>query len=439
MKRLVEKIFNLEHYDTTITRELRAGVVTFLTMAYIIIVNPAVLSEAGIPKEAATTATILAAIFGTLLMGIVANRPFAVAPLMGENAFIAYTVCKVMGYSWQAALAMVLLSSAAVTVLSVSGARKLLIEAIPLNLKYALAVGIGLFLTFIGLNVSGIVRAGDAAAGVPLQLGKIDTPEVLLSVVGFLVMLSLLLWKVPGSLLLGIIFTTIIGIPFKITKLPTQVISLPPSIAPTFLKFNFHEAFSSFNFFPVFLSLFLMDFLDMMGSLIGCSSLAGFLDKEGNLPGVEKPLFVDSVSSVFAACVGTTTSGTYIESASGIEEGGRTGLTAVCVAFLFVLSLFFAPFLTIVPPQAYGPALILVGIFMLREITKINFSDYTEFVPAFAIISLMTFTYNIGIGLIIGFVLYPILKLLSNRVKEVSIGMWILFILGILFFLLCPH
>jgi len=437
MRKLIEKLFNLQGHNTTVARELRAGLVTFLTMAYIIIVNPAILSVAGVPKGAATTATILTAVFGTLLMGIVANRPFAIAPLMGENAFIAYTVCKVMGYSWQAALAMVLLSSVAVTILSVSGARKFLIEAIPLNLKYALAVGIGLFLTFIGFNVSGIVKVGDA--GTPLQLGRVDTLEVLLSIVGFLVMVALLLWRVPGSLLLGIIFTTIIGIPLKITKLPEQVISLPPSVAPTLFKFDFSEVFSSVGFFPIFLSLFLMDFLDMMGSLIGCSSLAGFLDEKGNLPDVAKPLFVDSVSSVFAACVGTTTSGTYIESASGIEEGGRTGLTSVCVAFLFILSLFFAPFFTIVPPQAYGPALILVGIFMLREITKINFNDYTELIPAFAVISLMTFTYNIGIGLIIGFVLYPILKFLSNRAEEVSIGMWILFALGVLFFLLYPH
>jgi AGZA family xanthine/uracil permease-like MFS transporter len=427
----VGRLFKLEEHGTTVPREVRAGLVTFLTMAYIVVVNPAILSAAGMPKEAAMTATILTVIFGTVLMALLANRPFAVAPLMGENAFVAFTVCKVMGYSWQAALAGILISSSLVTVLSVTGARRFLMEAIPLNLKYALAVGIGLFLTFIGFNETGIVALG--VPGAPLHLGKISSAPVLISVFGFILMVLLILRKIPGGLLLGIVVTTIAAFVFGITKMPDRFVGMPPSIAPTFFKFRFGEVLT-IGFFPVLLTLFLMDFLDMMGSLIGCSSLAGFLDDKGNLPDAQKPLFVDSFASVFGACVGTTTAGTYVESAAGIQEGGRTGLTALTVSVLFALCLFLAPFLTVVPPQAYGPALIVVGIFMISPITKIDFSDYTELVPAFFIIALMSFTYNIGVGLIAGFVLYPIGKLVTLRHREVSPGMWILFVLSVLFF-----
>ena len=427
----VARLFKLDQHGTTVPRELRAGLVTFLTMAYIVVVNPAILSAAGMPKEAAMTATILTVIFGTVLMAFLANRPFAIAPLMGENAFVAFTVCKVMGYSWQTALAGILISSSLVTVLSVTGARKFLMESIPINLKYSLAVGIGLFLAFIGFNETGIVALG--VAGAPLHLGKISSGPVLLSVFGLILMVLLILRKVPGGLLLGIVVTTLGAFVFGISKMPEHIVGAPPSIAPTLFKLRFGEVLTV-GFFPVLLTLFLMDFLDMMGSLIGCSSLAGFLDDKGNLPDAQKPLFVDSVASVFGACVGTTTAGTYVESAAGIQEGGRTGLTSLTVAALFALCLFLAPFLTVVPPQAYGPALIVVGIFMICPIAKLNFSDYTELVPAFLIISLMSFTYNIGVGLIAGFVVYPIGKLVTGRHREVPAGMWILFVLSVLFF-----
>jgi AGZA family xanthine/uracil permease-like MFS transporter len=427
----LERWFKLDEHGTTVPREVRAGLVTFLTMAYIVIVNPAILSQAGMPRDAAMTATILTVIFGTGLMAVFANRPFAVAPLMGENAFVAFTVCKVMGYSWQAALAGILISASLVTVLSITGARKFLMEAIPLNLKYALAVGIGLFLTFIGFNETGIVGLG--VPGAPLHLGKISSAPVLLAIFGFVVMMVFILRKIPGGLLLGIVITTLASFVLGVTKLPEHFVGMPPSIAPTFLKFDF-KAVLTIGFFPVLLTLFLMDFLDMMGSLIGCASLAGFLTEDGNLPDATKPLFVDSFASVFGASVGTTTAGTYVESAAGIQEGGRTGLTALTVTVLFALCLFLAPFLTVVPPQAYGPALIVVGIFMISPIAKLNFADYTELIPAFFIIALMSFTYNIGVGLIAGFVLYPIGKLVTRRHAEVSPGMWILFVLSVLFF-----
>ncbi len=436
MHKLLNQVFKLESYGTTVQTELRAGLVIFLTMAYIVVVNPAILEAAGIPKDACTTATILTIIFGTLLMSLYANRPFAIAPLMGENAFVAFTVCKIMGYSWQTALAAVFVSAILVTLISITNARAWLVDAIPLSLKYALAVGIGLFLTFIGLNETGIVALG--VPGAPVHLGKINSPMVLLALFGLLLTIILLIRKIPGAILISIITTTIVGISFKLVPLPTQIVSLPPSVAPTFFKFDFGQVFT-FSFFPILLTMFLMDFLDMMGTLIGCSSLAGFLDEKGNLPQARRPMLVDSIASIFSATVGTTTSGSYIESATGIQEGGRTGLTTFVVVLLFCLSLFFTPFLTAIPPQAYGPALIVVGLMMLSPITKINFQDYTELIPAFITICLMSFTYNIGVGLIAGFVLYPILKLAAGRYKEIAPGLWVLFALSLLFFIFYPY
>jgi AGZA family xanthine/uracil permease-like MFS transporter len=428
---LISKWFALDEHGTTVPRELRAGLVTFLTLGYIMIANPAILSQGGFPKEAATTATILTVVFATALMGLFAKRPFAVAPLMGENAFVAISVCVVLGYTWQTALAGILISSGLVTILSLTGARKFLMEAIPINLKYALAVAIGLYLTFIGLNFAGIVTLG--VEGAPVHLGKVHTPEVLVALAGLVVLILLIVKRIPGAILLGILITTALAFAAGVAKMPDRIVSLPPSIEPTLFKFDFSQVFTA-GFLPVLLTLFLLDFLDMMGSLIACSSLAGFLDEKGNLPHAQRPLFVDSIASVFGACVGTTTSGTYIESAAGIQEGGRTGLTALTVAVLFALSLFFAPFLAAVPPQAYGPALVLVGMLMLCPITKIDFNDYTEFIPAFMIIAMMSFTYNLGVGMIVGFALYPLGKIVTRRTKEVPAGMWILFVLSLLFF-----
>jgi len=427
----VSRFFEFDRHQTSATREIRAGIVIFLTMGYIMIANPAILSQGGFPKDAATTATILTVILGTVLMAFVARRPFAVAPLMGENAFVAFTVCAALGYSWQTALAGILISSTLVTILSLTGARKFLMESIPLNLKYALAVGIGLFLTFIGFNVAGIVTVG--VPGAPVHLGKVTSPDVLVSLVGLIMLVLLVVRRVPGAILLGIIITSIIAFATGVAKMPDRVVSMPPSIQPTLFKFDFSQVLTA-GFLPVLLTLFLMDFLDMMGSLIGCSSLAGFLDEKGNLPNAQAPLFVDSFSSVFGACVGTTTAGTYIESAAGIQEGGRTGLTALTVAVLFAMSLFFAPFLAAVPPQAYGPALVVVGMLMLCPITKIDFGDYTELVPAFMIIALISFTYNIGVGMIAGFAIYPLGKIVARRAKEIPTGMWVLFLLSVLFF-----
>lgn len=436
MRNILEKYFQLKEHGTEVKTEVMAGLVTFMTMAYIIVVNPAILKAAGIPFGPSMVATILSAIFGTLLMGVYAKRPFAIAPYMGENAFVAYTVCGVLGYSWQTALGAVFISGVLFTILTLSGARALIAKAVPMNLKYSFAVGIGLFIAFIGLVNSGIVILGTEAA--PLHVGALDSKGVGLAIFGFILIAALMIRRVKGAILIGIIVTTLVGFVIGVAEAPAQWVSMPPSIAPLFLKMDILGALN-WSFFAVILTMFTMDFLDTMGTLLGVSARAGLLDEDGNLPEIEKPMLADALATVFGAAVGTTTTGAYIESAAGIEEGGKTGLTAVVVAALFALGLFFAPFFGAIPAAATAPALIIVGLLMMSPITKIDFNDYTEVIPAFAVIILMSFTYNIGVGLCGGFVLFPLVKVIGGRYKEVYPAAWVLFALCLLFFVFYPY
>lgn len=436
MRNILEKYFQLKEHGTEVKTEVMAGLVTFMTMAYIIVVNPAILKAAGIPFGPSMVATILSAIFGTLLMGVYAKRPFAIAPYMGENAFVAYTVCGVLGYSWQTALGAVFISGVLFTILTLSGARALIAKAVPMNLKYSFAVGIGLFIAFIGLVNSGIVVLGTEAA--PLHVGALDSKGVGLAIFGFILIAALMIRRVKGAILIGIIVTTLVGFVIGVAEAPAQWVSMPPSIAPLFLKMDILGALN-WSFFAVILTMFTMDFLDTMGTLLGVSARAGLLDEDGNLPEIEKPMLADALATVFGAAVGTTTTGAYIESAAGIEEGGKTGLTAVVVAALFALGLFFAPFFGAIPAAATAPALIIVGLLMMSPITKIDFNDYTEVIPAFAVIILMSFTYNIGVGLCGGFVLFPLVKVIGGRYKEVYPAAWVLFALCLLFFVFYPY
>ncbi|HZE27148.1 MAG TPA: NCS2 family permease [Terriglobales bacterium] len=432
----VKAYFSLEHAGTSFGREVVAGITTFVTMSYIIVVNPAILKAAGIPAGPSMVATILTAVFGTLLMGLYANRPFAIAPYMGENAFIAYTVVQVLGYGWQTALAAVFLGGTLFLVLTVLGLRQWLVEAIPSGLRYSFAVGIGLFLTFIGLNETGIVMLG--SAGAPVRTGHLTTAPVLAAVFGFLLMAALMIRRFPAAILLGILVTTFLAFALRVAPPPNQWISRPPSVAPIFLQMDFKGALT-WGFFPVVLTIFVMAFVDTMGTLIGVSARAGFLDERGNLPQIERPMLADALATMFAASVGTTTSGAYIESATGVEAGGRTGLTSVVTALCFVGTLFFSPFVAAIPAQAYGPALIVVGLLMLAPITKIQFDDLTELIPAFAVVALMSFTYNIGVGITAGFVLYPFCKVVSGRMAEVKPGVWVLAGVSLLFFIFYPY
>ncbi|MGE5237788.1 MAG: NCS2 family permease [Chloroflexota bacterium] len=428
--------FDLERLHTTASREVIAGSTTFVTMAYIIVVNPKILEAAGMPFGPSMVATILTAFLGSLLMGVYARRPFAVAPYMGENAFVAFTVVKLLGYSWQTALGAVFISGLIFAVLTILKIRTWLVNAIPEKLKIGFSVGVGLFLTFIGLNETGIVSVG--IPGAPVRVGDLGEPPVILGICGFVITGILMLRQVKGAIFLGIVGVTAIAAMLGLVNLPASLLSAPPSVAPVFAQLDIAGAMRV-EALPIVLVMLVMIFVDTMGTLIGVSFKAGFLDSEGNLPKIEQPMLCDSLATMAGAVIGTTASGAYIESATGIEAGGRSGLASVTTALLFLSALFFAPVFAIVPPYAYGPSLIIVGMLMLSPIQRLDFQDLTDVIPVFTVIALMSFTYNIGIGMTAGFVIYPVIKLGAGRVREVSGGLWFLWFLSVLFYIFYPY
>ncbi len=432
----IGRFFDFDRYGTTLGRESLAGLTTFVTMSYIIAVNPAILKAAGIPEGPSMVATAATAIFGSVMMGLVANRPFAIAPYMGENAFVAYTVVRVMGYPWQAALGAVFIAGVAFTALSIGRVRKWMVEALPAGLSHSFAAGIGLFLTFIGLNEAGLVVLG--VPGAPVHMGNLGSAPALVAILSFLLISALMLWRVPGAILLGILGATAVAFASGVARAPRTWMSLPPDPSPLVMHLDIAGALKP-GFAGITLAIFVMALIDTMGTLVGVSALAGFLDERGSLPGIERPMIADSLSTVFAALMGTTTSGAFVESAAGVSVGGRTGFTALVVAALFGVSLFFAPIVTAIPAAAYGPALIVVGSLMMTPIAKIDFTDPGESVPAFAVIALMSFTYNIGVGITAGLVLYPLFKVLAGRAGEVRPGLWALAGLSLLFFVFYPY
>jgi adenine/guanine/hypoxanthine permease len=433
---MMTRFFRLQELKTTVRQEIIAGATTFVTMAYIIIVNPKILEAAGIPFGPSMVATILTAFFGTLLMGVYAKRPFAIAPYMGENAFIAFTVVKVLGYPWQKALGAIFISGLVFAVLTLLNIRTWLVNSIPERLKIGFSVGIGLFLTFIGLNETGIVKLG--VPGAPVHVGNFHDLSVLLGIFGFLLTGFLMIRRINGALFLGIITITVLSMLIGIVETPETIISMPPSLSPTFGNLDILGALST-EMLPVILVILVMIFVDTMGTLIGVSYKAGFLDKDGNLPEIEKPMLCDSLSTMAGAVFGTTVSGAYIESAAGIEAGGKSGLTSVVTAFLFLSALFFAPVFAVIPPYAYGSSLIIVGMLMLSPIQSVRLDDMSEAIPVFTVIVLMSFTYNIGMGMTSGFVVYPLMKTLTGRYREVPPGLWFLCLLSLLFFIFYPY
>lgn len=432
----MKSYFQFEIFATNYRQETLAGFTTFLTMAYIIIVNPAILEAAGIPKGPSMTATILSAAFGTLIMGLYANRPFAIAPYMGENAFIAFTVVKGLGFPWQTALGAIFIAGVIFTILTVLKIRGWLAEAIPTGLKYSFAVGIGLFLAFIGLNETGIVACG--VPGAPVCLGKMTAAPVLIAIAGFMVIAWLMVKRIHGAILIGILCATILSFVSGVSPMPHELVSLPPDPLPILMQMDIRGALNP-RALPVVLIIFVMAFVDTVGTLVGLSARAGLLDEEGNLPEIEKPMLADAIANMIAPTLGTTTTGAYIESAAGIEEWGRTGFTSIVVAGLFLLSLFFAPIATAVPPHAYGSALVIIGIIMIAPIARLDFSDYTELIPAFLTIVLMSFTFNIGVGMTAGLITYPLLKAITGRVREVPRPLWLLAALSLSFYIFYPY
>ena len=457
---LSERLFHLREKETRVRTEILGGATTFVTMAYIIVVNPAILSFAGIPPGPSTTATILAAAFGCLFMGLYANLPLAVAPYMGENAFIAFGLTA-MGIGWELRLGAVFVSGLVFAVITLLKVRSWLANSISVSLKHSFAVGIGLFLAFIGLYETGIVtssvegmpaaallRGGGSvlsAPDVPVKIGHLRSPEVLLAVFGFVLITVLMSYKVKGGLLIGIVVTALLGYLVGLGEAPKAVAALPFSppydLGPIALKLDIAGVLK-FSFLPILLTLFLMGFLDTLGTLVGVGAAGRMIDAEGNFPRIERPMMVDAAACMFSAAVGTSTSGAFIESATGIREGARTGLAAVTTGGLFLLSLFFIPL--VAPLQhlryAYGPALVAVGVLMIGSIRNIDFQDLTELVPAFVTIVVMVFTYNIANGLTAGLVLWPFFKLVSGRVREISAGSVVLGLLCLVYFVFgLPH
>jgi adenine/guanine/hypoxanthine permease len=427
--------------QSSIRTEVLGGTTTFLAMAYIIVVNPAILRAAGLPAGASTVATIVVAAIGSFLMGVWAKRPIAVAPYMGENAFIAFGLAA-LGITWQQRLGAVFVSGIVFLIITFLGLRGWLANAISPSLKYSFAAGIGLFLAFIGLNETGIVTAG---TGVPVKIGNLRSAEVLLAVGGFVVIVVLLQRRVRGAILIGIAATAIAGALLGLGHAPRGVFAMPftgdYSLAPIALKLDVAGVLR-LSFLPILLTLFLMSFLDTVGTLVGVGAAGGMLDERGNFPQIERPMTVDAIACIVSGLVGTSTSGAYIESAVGIREGARTGLAAITTAAWFTLSLFFIPLVE--PLQqlrfAYGPALIAVGVLMLDSVRRIDFADLTELAPAFVTIAMMTFTYNIANGLTAGLVLHPLMKLLTGRAREVKAGSAVLAALCVVYYAFgLPH
>lgn len=432
----MKKFFNFDSLGTNYQKEILGGLTTFFAIAYIIIVNPAILEKGGFPRDASVTATIIAAAVGTLLMAFYAKRPFAIAPYMGENAFIAFTVCIGMGYRWETALGAVFIGGILFILITAVRVRSWLSRAIPDSLKLSFAVGIGFFIMFIGLNETGIIRLG--IEGAPVRIGQLSAIGPMLGIFTVILISILMIRRIPGSIVIGILTTTVIAFITGAAKWPAALISPPPSISPLFLELDISGALA-LDFLPVVLVVFILDFVDTMGTLIGVSARAGLLDENRNLPEIEKPMMVDAIATVTGALLGTTTTGTFIESTAGIEAGAKSGFASLVTAIMLLLCLFLAPLFVAVPPFAYGAALIVVGFLMLSPIKDIPYDDYSELFPSVATIALMSFTYNIGFGMAAGFVLYPVFKLVSGRFRELSWGSWILFGIAMLLFIFYPY
>jgi AGZA family xanthine/uracil permease-like MFS transporter len=442
----LERFFRIREHGSCIRDEIIGGVTTFATMAYIIVVNPAILQFAGLPIGPSTVATILVAAVGSIMMGLYANRPLAVAPYMGENAFIAFGLTA-LGIGWQLRLGAVFISGVLFLLITLLGVRSWLARAISPSMKQSFAAGIGIFLAFIGLYECGIVTSfleGTPSPppettfipkpDVPVKLGDLHNAHALLAVGGFILTAAMLCRGIRGAILLGMIATAVMGYFVGAATPPQGVIAFPFTKENDLGEIAFQLDIIGalrISFLPILLTLFLLSFLDTLGTLVGVGAAGGMLDEKGDFPQIELPMIVDAASCVFSAVIGSSTSGAFIESAAGVREGARTGLASVITGLLFVVALFFIPLFQ--PLQSlkyvYGPALIAVGVMMLGSIRKIDFDDMTEVVPAFVTIALIVFTYNIGNGLTAGLLIYPVLKLLCGRWREISAGSIVLALL----------
>ena len=427
----LEHWFKLSGHGTNVKTEVMAGIVTFMTMAYVIVVNPSVMKASGMPVGALTVATIAASGIFSILMGFYSNRPFAVAPGMGINAFFAFTLCLGAKIPWQTALGIVAISGVMFLILTLGGIRELIVRLIPVGIKLSLGAGIGLFIALLGFQNAGLLTYSEGTK--LMALGNFKDPNALLAIIGFIITAALLLRKVKGALLFGILITTVIGIPMGITNLPTSFVSLPPSIAPIAFKLDILGALK-LSFFPFIFAFFMSDFVGNLGTILGVSSNAGFLDKDGNLPEIHKPFRVDAIAATVGAVFGLCTVTTYVESAAGIKAGGRTGLTAVSTGIMFILMLLFTPIALMIPSAATAPILIIIGLLMVPAIKEIDFEDYSQSIPAFLTIVTMVFTFNPAVGIAVGILMHVVINAVSGKWKNVSLAQVILCIPLLYFF-----
>jgi len=417
----VEKLFQLKAHNTTVKTEIMAGITTFMTMAYILAVNPGILSAAGMPAGGVFTATALASLIATLVMGLIANLPIALAPGMGLNAFFAFSVVLTMGYSWQMALTAVFIEGIIFILMSLFNIREAIVKSIPANIKKAVSVGIGLFIAFIGLQNAGIIANNDATL---VSLGTVTQGPALVALIGLVLTGVLLAFKVKGALLIGIIGTTIVGIPFGVTTVPKGWNPFQMPDAPLLFQFQFDKIFT-IDFVVVLFTFLFVDIFDTIGTLVGVTTQAGLIGKNGEIPKVKQALLADAIGTVAGAALGTSTVTSYIESASGVAEGGRTGLTAVTTSVLFGIALFLSPLFLLVPGAATAPALILVGLFMLSPVKDLDLGDFTEAIPAFITMLFMPLTYSIADGLVFGILSYILLKAITGKGKDITVVTWV--------------
>ena len=427
----MEKYFKLKENKTDVKTEILAGITTFMTMVYILAVNPGMLSETGMDFGVVFTATALSAGVATLIMALYAKYPFALAPGMGLNAFFTYSVCIGMKQSWQFALTAVLVEGIIFILLSLLKVREAIFDLIPLSLKKAVSAGIGLFIALVGLKNAGIIVANE---GTTIGLGDLTANASIVALLGLIVIAILYARNVKGALLIGIIIATIIGIPLGVTTLPEgfKIFSLPPSLKDVAFKFVPFSEIMTKDFWIIVVTFLFVDIFDTVGTLAGVASKSGMLDKEGKLPRVSRALTADAVGTIFGACMGTSTVTTFVESSAGVAAGGRTGLTSVTTGIMFILALFIAPLFAIIPAAATAPVLVVVGVFMMSAVMEINWHDLTEAVPAFLTIAMMPFAYSIAEGIVFGIVSYTLIKTFTGKTKDVSALMWVLSVLFVL-------
>jgi len=417
--------------NINIKTEVLAGATTFLTMAYIMFANPEILSVTGMSKEALIAVTCIATALATILTGVISNTPIAMAPGMGLNAFFAYSIVLGDKVSWQTALGIVFLSGLFFFILTVVGIRKRLVEAIPRSLIYAISVGIGLFITFIGLTNIGVIVNNEATL---VSAGPM-TPTVIIGLVGLLVMIVMESLNIKGSLIIGILAATALALICGFVRLPESLISLNVDISPIVFKLDIAGAFKG-SLYGIIFALMFMDMFDSIGTIVACSYKAGIVDEQGRIKKIDLLLGIDAAASMMGAVLGTSTTTSYIESGAGIEQGGRTGLTSVVTGLLFLTGLIFIPLIGVVPSYATGPALVMVGLFMMREVTNIDFSKLDEAFPAFIIVVMIALSYSISTGLAFGFLSYTFLKLVALKFKDIKPAMWAIAILSVLFFII---